>query len=305
MFDVIIIGAGPGGLGAGLYTSRGGFETLILEGMFIGGQAATTYEVDNYLGFDETPSGSDLTEKMRSHAQKFGAQIQSETVEELSLEGKIKTVRTNRQTYETKTVIFAMGAKPRPLGAEGEERLRGMGVSYCATCDGAFFRGREVCVVGGGDTALEDALFLEKFCSRVTLIHRRDSFRAIKVLQNRVVNSDKINILYDSTVTKITGDDSVNGVEIKNLKSGASTELAVSGIFIAVGNLPQSELVRGLVKTDEAGYIVTDENMCTSIPGVFACGDVRKKPLRQIVTAVADGAVAAYSAQNYMLENEF
>lgn len=305
MFDVIIIGAGPGGLGAGLYTGRGGFETLILEGSFVGGQAATTYEVDNYLGFDDTPSGSDLAEKMRSHAQKFGVQIKSENVIELSLEGKIKTVKTQQETYEAKSVIFAMGAKPRPLGADGEERLRGMGVSYCATCDGAFFRGREVCVVGGGDTALEDALFLEKFCTKVTLIHRRDSFRAIKALQDRVTASDKIEICYDSTVTKILGEDSVSGVVVKNLKDGRESQLDVSGIFIAVGNLPQSELVRGLVDTDEAGYVLTDENMRTNVPGVFACGDVRKKPLRQIVTAVADGAVAAYSAQNYILENEF
>ena len=278
---------------------------MCIRDSFVGGQAATTYEVDNYLGFDDTPSGSDLAEKMRSHAQKFGVQIKSENVIELSLEGKIKTAKTQQETYEAKSVIFAMGAKPRPLGADGEERLRGMGVSYCATCDGAFFRGREVCVVGGGDTALEDALFLEKFCTKVTLIHRRDSFRAIKALQDRVTASDKIEICYDSTVTKILGEDSVSGVVVKNLKDGRESQLDVSGIFIAVGNLPQSELVRGLVDTDEAGYVLTDENMRTNVPGVFACGDVRKKPLRQIVTAVADGAVAAYSAQNYILENEF
>ena len=303
MYDIIIVGAGAGGLTAGLYAGRGGLKTLIIEKMFSGGQAATTYEVDNYPGFDETIGGPDLMMKMEKHCKKFGAEIIYEDVVEIDVDHSIKKVKTNKNTYESKTIILAMGANPKELGLEKEREFRGTGVSYCATCDGAFYRDKNVAVIGGGDTAVEDALFLSKFCPKVYIIHRRDELRAVKVLQDAVFANDKIEIVWDSTVEKILGDHNVEGITVKNIKSGEIRDLSIEGLFIAIGVTPNSEMVKNKVEVNKNGYIITDDAMQTNKPGVYAVGDIREKYLRQIVTAAADGAIAAYAAERYIHEN--
>lgn len=303
MYDAIIIGAGPGGLNAGLYMARSGYRTLILESTFVGGQVSTTFEVDNYLGFHETIDGASLVNHMKQHARKFGVEMKREKVTELFTEGDRKKVITSQETYEAPVLILSMGTRPRLLGIPGETELRGMGVSYCATCDGAFFRNRDVCVVGGGDTALEDALFLEKYCNSVTLIHRRDAFRAVKSLVDRVEKQEKIHRLYNTVVTDIKGDGMVTSVTIKEQNSPPRS-LDVSGVFVAVGTEPQTQLVQDKIALTPHGYILTNDRMETNVPGIFACGDIREKPLRQIITAAADGAVAAYSASLYLVNHQ-
>ncbi|WP_094550715.1 thioredoxin-disulfide reductase [Petroclostridium xylanilyticum] len=305
MYDIIIIGGGAAGLTAGLYAGRGGLKALIIEKMFVGGQAATTYEVDNYPGFSERISGPDLMMKMEAHAKKFGTEIVYEDVIEVDVEGIKKTVKTNKNTYQAKALILAMGANPKELGLEKERKFRGAGVSYCATCDGAFYRDKVVAVVGGGDTAVEDALFLSRFCPKVYLIHRRDSLRAVKVLQDAAMANDKIEFIWNTTIEKILGEESVEGITIKNVKTNEVKDLNVDGLFIAIGVVPNSDLVKGKVETNEAGYIITDENMQTNKFGVFAAGDIREKILRQIVTAAADGAIATYAAERYINENRW
>ncbi|NLY42574.1 MAG: thioredoxin-disulfide reductase [Clostridiaceae bacterium] len=305
MYDIIIIGGGVAGLTAGLYAGRGGFKALIIEKMFTGGQAATTYEIDNYPGFDEGIGGPDLIMKMEKQARKFGAEIVYESVVDVDVEGIKKTVKTEKNIYQAKALILAMGANPRELGLDKERKLRGAGISYCATCDGAFFRDKTVAVVGGGDTAVEDALFLARFCPKVYLIHRRDSLRAVKVLQDAVLSNHKVKIIWDTTVEEILGEDTLKGIRIKNVKTGEVRQLDVEGLFIAVGVVPNSDIVKGKVETNQAGYIITDENMQTNKFGVFAAGDIREKPLRQIVTAAADGAIAAYAAERYINENRW
>ena len=305
MYDVIIIGGGAAGLTAGLYAGRGGLKTLIIEKMYTGGQAATTYEVDNYPGFSETISGPDLVMKMEAHAKKFGTQIIYEDVIDIDVDGAKKTVKTNQNIYQAKALILAMGATWKELGLERENELRGAGISYCATCDGAFYRDKVTAVVGGGDTAVEDALFLSRFCSKVYLIHRRDRLRAVKVLQDAAFANDKIQFVWDTTVEKILGQDSVEGITVKNLKTNEARYIKIDGLFIAVGVVPNSDIVKGKVETNERGYIITDESMQTNKFGVYAAGDVREKTLRQIITAAADGAVAAYSAERYISENRW
>lgn len=297
MYDTIIIGSGPAGLTAAMYASRAGLRTAVFENMYSGGQMGTTFEVDNYPGMAETVSGGELSFKFEKQARKFGAEIINEKITELIPEGKIKTVVTASGRYEAKTLILAMGAAPRSLDAEGEERLRGMGVSYCATCDGAFFKGMDTAVVGGGDTALEDALFLSRYCRKIYLIHRRDTFRGAKSLCRRVTETANVEILYNSRVEKINGTDRVTGITLDSGK-----EIPVSGVFIAVGSQPRNELAAGKLELSENGYIKTDETMQTSIPGVYCAGDLREKQLRQIITAAADGAVAAYNASLYVEE---
>ncbi len=303
MYDVIIIGGGPAGLTAGLYTCRGGLKTLLFEKMFVGGQAATTYMIENYPGFDEGISGPDLSMKMEAQARKFGLELLYEDVKELNLDGDIKKVVTDKGTYEAKALILCMGANPKTLGLDKEDRFRGAGVSYCATCDGAFFRDREVAIVGGGDTAAEDAVYLSKFVKRVYLIHRRDELRATKVLQERVLNNDRITTVWDSVVEEILGEDGVEGIKVRNVKSGETKELKIDGLFIAIGLVPNTDLVKDKLQASAGGYLVTDEEMKTSIPGVFAAGDIRQKTLWQLVTAAADGAIAASSATKYIDEN--
>ena len=306
MYDVVIIGGGPAGLGAALYCLRGGMKTLLVEKLFCGGQAATTYEVENYLGFAEPVSGPELVMNMEKHVRHFGAEIVNQDVQELILDGAEKKIVCARETYTAKAVILCTGATPRTLGLPNEDALRGSGVSYCATCDGAFYRGKSVAVVGGGDTALEDALFLSNFCKEVYLIHRRDAYRAAKILVDKLEQNEKIKRINDSVVTGINtnADQVVESVTVENVKTQESSTLPISGLFVAVGTIAENRLFKDKVACDENGYVLTDESMRTSVEGVFAAGDIRKKPLRQIITAAADGAVAANAAIDYIMKTK-
>lgn len=301
MFDIVVIGGGPAGLSAGLYGARAGLSVLIIERMFSGGQAATTYEIANYPGFDEVISGPDLAKRMEAQAMNAGVRFAYEDVTALSLNSIIKEVTTTKTTYQARAVILAMGGAPRMLGLEGESRLKGMGISYCATCDGAFFKGKVVAVVGGGDTACEDAIFLSRYCEKVYLIHRRDTLRAAKALQTAVLKTPNVEPIWNSTVTALGGGiDILESVTVHNSKTGSDSELKISGLFVAIGTSPSSSLAEGKVELSRDGYILTDENMKTNVAGVFAAGDIRKKSLRQIVTAASDGAIAAYNAALYI-----
>ena len=297
MYDLIILGAGPAGLTAGIYAARGGLNAVIVESKAVGGQAALTEEIENYPGFASV-SGYELVSLMQAQCEALGVSFVFDAPVALALEGDVKLVDTAYSgTLEARAVILATGALPRTLGIERESELMGGGVSYCATCDGAFFRGKPVAVVGGGNTAVEDALYLEKFASEVYLIHRRDALRADAILADRVKNSG-VHIVWDSVVTALDGDKKLQSVTLKNVKSGDTSSLAVNGLFVAVGQKPATEGLTG-VELD-GGYIVTDSEMRTSLPGVFDAGDVRKKTLRQVVTAAADGAVAAESAIKFL-----
>jgi thioredoxin reductase (NADPH) len=300
MYDLIIIGGGPAGLTAGLYSSRARLNVLMLEKLAPGGQVMNTDWVENYPGFPDGISGFELVERMKNQAEKFGLKIQSDEVTGLELSADQKIVVTQKQRIETKALILCTGATWKKLGIEGEETLMGKGISYCATCDGPFYRDQDVAVIGGGDTAVEEALFLTRFVSRVYHIHRRDSLRAIKLLQERAFAEEKISFIWDTIPLRILGKNAVDGIELKNVKTGKITGKAVQGIFIFVGNNPNTELVRDLVELNKNGFIITDNNMETSIPGVFAAGDNRAKLFRQISTAVGEGAAASYSAERYL-----
>ena len=301
MLDVIIIGSGPAGLAAAIYAMRAGLQTLVIEKQpMSGGQILNTVDVDNYPGLPGI-GGFELGMSFRQHAQKLGAQFV--TAEVTAIEAateKEKVVVTTGQNYTCRTIVLAMGATHRMLGVPGEEALRGMGVSYCATCDGAFFRGKTVAVIGGGDVALEDALFLARGCEKVYLIHRRDTFRGARSLQQKVFDTLNIEVIWDSVVESIEGEGMVQLLQLRNKKTGQQSALSVQGVFIAVGISPDTDMVRELVDCDENGYICADETCETSVPGIFAAGDLRTKPLRQIVTAAADGANAITSAENYL-----
>lgn len=302
MYDVIIIGSGPAGLSAAIYAKRAALDTLVIEkSPLSGGQILNTYEVDNYPGLPKI-SGMELGQKMREHANQQQVSFVTESVKKIISEDDVKKVVTNKNTYETKTVILAMGASHRALGVPGEEELCGMGVSYCATCDGAFFKNRIVAVVGGGDVALEDALFLARGCKQVYLIHRRDEFRGAKILQEQVRNTENITLCMDSVVEKIEGEDSVEKILTINKKTQEKKELEVQGVFIAVGILPNTDEIQGLPTRDEAGYIVAGEDGVTNLPGVFVAGDCRTKQLRQVITATADGANAVTSVEKYLFK---
>ena len=299
MYDLIIIGSGPAGLSAAVYGKRAGLNLLVLEkNPMSGGQVLNTYEVDNYLGMPGI-NGFDMGVQFRQHADKLGVEFKEAEVSAIEDRGDVKIVRTDSEELEAKTVILATGAVHAHLGVPGEEELSGMGVSYCATCDGAFFRGRTVAVVGGGDVALEDAIYLARFCEKVYLIHRRDELRGAMVLQDQLKALSNVEILYSHVVEEIKGSDAVEGLRIKNLKTQEISELPVAGLFVAVGIRPGTELVRELTACDEGGYVLAGEDCATQVPGLFAAGDVRKKPIRQIVTAVSDGANAAMSADAY------
>ena len=302
MKDVIIVGGGLAGLTAGLYTNRGGLDTLLFEKMFVGGQASTTNMIENYPGFEEPISGPDFAMKIESHARKFGLVIQYDEIIGLQLEGKVKKVITEKQEYECKTIIMAMGAEPKTLGLDKELEFRGRGVSYCATCDGAFYRKKDVIVVGGGDTAVEDALFLAQYVNKVYLIHRRDALRASKIIADRVLENKKIEMVWNSAVEDILGDDQVTGAAIVNLKTGEKRDIKADGLFVAIGIHPNSELIKDVITMSEAGFVLTNDCMQTNIPGIYAAGDLRQKPLWQLITAASDGAVAAVSAQRYIIE---
>jgi thioredoxin reductase (NADPH) len=305
IYDVIIIGGGPAGLAAGLYAGRARLDTLMLEKITEGGQIVTTNEVENYPGGIEHESGPSLIGRMVAQCDKFGVKTIKEAVTAVELHGDIKTITTDFNTYKSKTVIVATGANPRPIGCPGEADLVGMGVSYCATCDGAFFEDLDIYVVGGGDSAVEEALYLTRFGKKVTIIHRRDELRAAKYLQEQAFNNPKIEFLWDSTVAEIKGDEMVEGMIIQNTKTGETHEITADpadetfGIFVFVGLVPATTLFVDILDTKD-GYIITNDNMETNIPGVFAAGDVRVKDLRQVVTAAADGAIAATQADKYI-----
>lgn len=302
MFDVIVIGGGPGGYAAALYTARANLSTLVIEKMAPGGQMSTTDIVENYPGFAEGINGFELGMQMQQGAERFGVQTLYGEVTKVELESNPKLVHTTKETFEAKTVILALGAFPRELGLSNERALRGRGVSYCATCDGMFYKDKTVIIVGGGNTAVADALFLNKICKKVYLVHRRDELRASKTYMEQLAKAENLEILWNSEVKEILADQTVNGAVIYNKVEALEKEVACDGIFVAVGNVPNTELIRGQVELDEAGYALADETTRTNVPGVFAVGDMRKKPLRQIVTAVADGAVASKYAEDYILE---
>lgn len=300
--DVLIIGAGPAGLSAGIYSARGCLKTVIAEKGAVGGQAATTWEIENYPGAAEGVTGPELTERMRAQAESFGVQFVTGKFNGWIKEDGVYSVAIGKEVFQTKTIIIAAGAEPRLLGCPGEQEHRGMGVSYCATCDANFYRNLDVAVVGGGDTAVEEALYLTKFAKKVTIIHRRDKFRAVKLLEERAKAHPQIEIMWDSVVDEIVGKPLVNGAVVRNLKTGAVTTLKVDGVFVFVGQQPGSAPFADEVACDERGYIITDDTMATNLPGVFAAGDIRPKTLRQVVTATADGAIAAVSAMKYIEE---
>lgn len=290
MYDVIIIGSGPAGLSAAIYAMRAGLSAVVLEqAPFSGGQMLNTYEVDNYPGLPGI-SGTELGMKMREHADKLGAQFVTADVTKAELTGPVKKVMTGREVYESENVVIATGAQHAKLGVPGEEKLSGAGVSYCATCDGAFFRNKTVAVVGGGDVAAEDAVFLSRTCKKVVLIHRRDALRAAKLLQERVTAQRNIEICWNTVVEEIEGASSVESLSLRNTVSGEKSSLSVQGVFIAVGNRPRTELFTDQIAADEAGYLIAGEDGKTNVSGVYVAGDARSGHLHQIVTAVADGA---------------
>ena len=301
MYDLIILGSGPAGLSAAIYATRAELNTIVIEkAPMSGGQVINTYEVDNYAGFPGI-SGFDLSMKFREHCDKLGATFVTE-ITSLTVEDGIKTVTLeNGDSYQAKAVIIATGAMWRKLDVPGEARLGGMGVSYCATCDGAFFRNKEVAVVGGGDVAVEDAIFLARLCKKVYVIHRRDEFRAAKILSSRLMELENVEILWDTTVEEINGTDMVESITIKNKKTEEIKNLEVAGVFVAVGMIPNSECFSGVVEMNKSGYIIADETCRTNVPGIYAAGDIRTKELRQIITAASDGANAVTSVEKYFV----
>jgi len=303
IYDVIIIGSGPAGLTAAIYAGRAELKTLVIAGVKYGGQLMDTTVIENYPGFPEGIKGSELIEKMIAQAQKFNAQIVFEDALKVELQEKIKKVYTFEKEYQAKTVILALGANPRKLNVTGEEKLWGKGVSACAVCDGALFKNKEVAVVGGGDSAMEEASFLTNFASKVYLIHRRDSFRAAVSMQKKVLNNPKIEILYNSEIEEIIGEEKIEALKIKNNQNQSSKLLKVDGLFLAIGHIPNTQILQGQLELDEDGYITTKNDVETSIEGVFASGDIKDKAYKQIVTATSGGAIAALKADKYLKEN--
>lgn len=300
-YDIVIIGGGPAGLTAGLYAARARLKVILIEKMGFGGQLLTYEQVDNYPGFPEGVSAFGLSELVSSQALKFGLQTRSAEVVGMELEDGIKTVQLADGTLRSHTILIASGAAPNKLGVKGEAELTGRGVSYCAVCDAPFFREQEVAIIGGGDTAIEEALYLTKFAKKVFVVHRRDRLRATRVIQEKAFENEKISFLFNTTVMEIKADpQGVNGLMLKEEQSGETRDLPVNGVFVFVGLHPNTEFIPSQVQKDNLGFIHTDQEMATSVPGVFAAGDVRVKELRQIVTAVGDGATAAFNAGRYI-----
>ena len=300
IYDVIIIGGGPAGYTAALYASRAGLDTLVIEKMGPGGQMALTDIIDNYPGFDEGIDGISLGMKMQAGAERFGAATEYAEVTSLELSEKIKTVETTSGSFLTRTLIIATGADPRKLGIEGEDALVGRGLHYCAHCDGRFYKGKTVMVVGGGNSAASDALYLSHLCEKVIVVHRRDTLRATKIYHEPLMSAPNVEFMWNSAIDDYIVDKKIVGAKVKNLQNGEITEVAIDGLFVSIGRKPATDLFASQLALDEGGYIIADESTKTSIEGVYAAGDVRTKTLRQVVTAVSDGAVAADEAEKYI-----
>jgi thioredoxin reductase (NADPH) len=302
MYDVIIIGAGPAGLTAGIYAARGGLKTAIVELAMPGGQAASTENIENYPGFPDGINGYELMNSFHKQALTFGVEFIFEEVHKLDLKGSVKEIHTDSQVLDARTIIVAAGSKPRLLGVPGEDVFKGRGVSYCATCDGAFFRGKKVVVVGGGDAALEEGVYLTKFAEEVIIVHRRAAFRASQIAINRAKDNPKIRFELNATIEEILGSDRVEGVRIHDVLNGETREITADGIFIYVGTDPNAQFINGEIEVDDRGYILTTPLLQTNIAGVYAAGDIRNTPLRQVATAVGDGALAAVEVEKYLSE---
>ena len=302
-YDVIIIGAGPAGLSAAIYSARSGLKTAVFERGLIGGQINVTEEVENYPGFPEALSGYELTERMHRQAEHFGTEFKDEEVTALGMEGLCKIVETSDNKYRARAVIFCTGAYPRRLNVPGEEKFTGRGVSYCATCDGALYRDKIVAVIGGGDSAIEEGIFLTHFAKKVVVIHTRDELRAQKIIQERAFKNPKMEFVWNSVVQEIRGENKVQELEVYNRKTNTVSVIPVDGVFIYVGILPNNKLMESRIDLDSAGFALTDDFMHTNVPGVYAAGDIRKKVLRQVVTATSDGAIAGWSAEKWITEN--
>lgn len=300
IYDVIIAGAGPAGMTAGLYASRANLDTVMIERGMPGGQVANTEDIENYPGYEHI-LGPDLSIKMFEHAKKFGAEYQYGDISKVEDKGDYKIVVAGGKEYKTRTIIITTGAEYRKMGAPGEEELTGRGVSYCAVCDGAFFKDRELVVIGGGDSAVEEGMYLTKFASKVTIVHRRDSLRAQKIIQDRAFANEKVDFIWDTALESINAvDGKVGSVSLRNLKTDAESEFKTDGVFIYIGTIPLSTPFVSLGITNEEGYIPTNQEMETKVPGIFAAGDIREKSLRQIVTATGDGSIAAENVQKYI-----
>ena len=302
IYDMIVVGGGPGGYTAALYAARAGMQVAVVEKLAAGGQMAQTHQVDNYPGFEDGIDGIDLADKMQDQAHRFGAETIYAQVEHLELEAVPKTVHTDQGDYFAKTVVIATGANPRKLGLPMEQELTGRGVHYCAACDGMFYRGNTVVVVGGGNTAAADALALSRIAKKVYVVHRRDTLRATKLYHKPLLEAKNVEFLWNSAITALEGDGRLSGVVVKDLQNGQERFLEVNGLFVSIGRVPATALVEGQLQLDQAGYIQAGEDTESSLPGVYAVGDVRSKQVRQIVTAVADGAVAAHAAESYLAQ---
>ena len=300
VYDMVIVGGGPAGYTAALYAARAGMDAVVLEKLSAGGQMAQTHQIDNYPGFEEGVDGYELAQKMQKQAERFGAQTRNAEVNALRLTESPKVIETTEGTFYAKTVVLAMGADPREVGVAEEKEMLGRGVAYCAACDGMFYRGKTVAVVGGGNSAAADALLLSRIAEKVIIIHRRDTLRATKVYHEPLMKAPNVEFRWDSVVTELVHGDVLTGVRLRNVKTGEESLLDVDGLFVSVGRKPATELLRGQIELDETGYVAADETTQTNLPGVYAIGDMRAKPLRQIVTAVADGATAVHMAEEYL-----
>lgn len=302
VYDMIIVGGGPGGYTSALYAARAGFNVLVLEKFSAGGQMALTHQIDNYPGFEDGIDGFSLADKMKKQAERFGARSENAEVIKVNLTVNPKEIETAKGTFLSKTVLLASGANPRELGVDKETELIGRGVAYCASCDGMFYRGKTVVVVGGGNTAAADAILLSRIAKKVIIVHRRDTLKATRIYHEPLMNAENVEFKWDSTVTELLYEDKITGVKIKNVKTGEESIIDCDGVFVSVGRKPATDFLGGQLDLDENGYIIADETTKTSIPGVYAVGDIRTKQLRQVVTAVSDGAMAVHSAEEYLAE---
>ena len=302
VYDMIIVGGGPGGYTSALYAARAGFNVLVLEKFSAGGQMALTHQIDNYPGFEDGIDGFSLADKMKKQAERFGARSENAEVIKVNLTVNPKEIETAKGTFLSKTVVLAAGANPRELGVDKETELIGRGVAYCASCDGMFYRGKTVVVVGGGNTAAADAILLSRIAKKVIIVHRRDTLKATRIYHEPLMNAENVEFKWDSTVTELLYEDKITGVKIKNVKTGEESIIDCDGVFVSVGRKPATDFLGSQLDLDENGYIIADETTKTSIPGVYAVGDIRTKQLRQVVTAVSDGAMAVHSAEEYLAQ---